>query len=209
MPEFITYSKFYTQQDSRLLTDLLDTHQIQYLVEHEVNQLDNIYIGESMDPMFVVKVTRNDFRKVSELLTGQADADFQHPGFTYYLHDYATNELADIIRDPNTWNAYDLRMAECILQQRIDYKQPIKPDISTAYKAEKLELQSLLLGYVLALLTIGGIVFGLSLTQAKRTLMNGQTVPMYDHQTVEHGKRMIVIGLLTTILAVIARLLWN
>ena len=56
MPEFLTYSKFYTNEDAEYFTEILNKAGIEFKIEHEREVLDKIYVGETSDPMFLVKI---------------------------------------------------------------------------------------------------------------------------------------------------------
>jgi hypothetical protein len=209
MEQFLTYSRFYTIEDSGVMTALLDQMGIQYQLDHEVNQLDKIYIGETLDPMFVLKLPKNQFQKVTELLAKQARQDFEIPGFTHYFQSYEVSELEEIINNPNEWNGYDLEIAELLVKQKdktsFNTKTPMK--FSESYKPENVELKWITLGYILCFLTFFGIFFGLAITQAKKTLQNGETVNIYDKTTIGHGRNMIILGSILTVYVLLLKVL--
>jgi hypothetical protein len=61
MDQFATYSKFYDAEDASFLLGLLKEKEIPYETAEERNQLDHIYLGESLDPMFAIKIPREKF----------------------------------------------------------------------------------------------------------------------------------------------------
>jgi len=208
MPQYGIYSRFYTEEDSAILTSLLDQKKIPYEIEREINQLDTIYLGESLDPMVVVKLPKNQFGQVTELLATQAKIDFDKPDFTHYLVSYEISELEEIARNPNEWNGYDLQITELLLQKNHTAAPGSKSSLKfiTSYRPERIETKWIVLGYLLCFLTIVGIFFGLAIIQAKKTLQNGETVNIYDKTTLAHGYRMIVIGGMLTAFVVLSKL---
>ena len=64
MPEFLTFSKFQSNEDARELTSLLENSKIEFTVELERNPLDQIYTGASLDPLVAVKIPQD--RKLAE-----------------------------------------------------------------------------------------------------------------------------------------------
>jgi hypothetical protein len=56
MAQYITYTKYYAPEDAQFLITLLQQHNIPYSFQHEVNQLDKVFIGEPVDPMFELKI---------------------------------------------------------------------------------------------------------------------------------------------------------
>ncbi len=209
MTSYAVFSRFYTADDSALLTGLLDQHAIPYTLDHEVNPLDTVYVGESPDPMFVLRLPPDRFKQVTGLLAAQARQDFNQPGFTHYFMEYDIPELEAVVNDPNDWNGYDLQMAELVLAQ----KNPSANDTgklstySSSYQPEKIKPKWLVLGYMLCFFPLIGVFIGLSVIQAKKTLSNGETVNLYDKDSLWHGRVMVAAGAAFTVVAVISRMM--
>jgi hypothetical protein len=208
MQKLLPYSKFQTPGDAAFLIGLLKQNNIAYEFTHEVNQLDNIYIGETLDPMFELKIHQSDFYKVSELLGKQAIDDYQTGSLDHYFNSLDSEDLHEIINNPNEWNAYDLQIARLLLTDKFHVNSDEKIDVEliSAHKPEVMPQKWILIGYLLSLLTIVGIFIGLSITQAKKTLSNGQTVHIYDKTTIVHGKNMVVVGSITACIYLIFKL---
>jgi hypothetical protein len=85
MAQYATYTKYYAPEEAQFLMTLLQQHDIPYALEHEVNQLDKVYIGETVEAMFVLKVPNNRFNDVHALLAEQAKADMARPDFEHHL----------------------------------------------------------------------------------------------------------------------------
>jgi len=68
MTEFGTYAKFYSAEEAEPLLLLLASNNIPFHISKEVNQLDAIIIGNSMDPMFIVSIPPECFTEVNELV---------------------------------------------------------------------------------------------------------------------------------------------
>jgi hypothetical protein len=200
MQKLLTYSRFQTPGDAEYLIGLLKQNDIPYILTHEVNQIDNIYIGESLDPMFELKIDQSDFHKVSELLAKEAINDYKTGSPDHYFNLLDAEELREIIQNPNGWNAYDIQTARLLLSDRSDmlFDQKGNVELTAAHKPEMISQSWILMGYLLSVLTIVGIFIGLSITQAKKTLSNGQTVYIYDNATIAHGRNMVLLGTITT-----------
>jgi len=195
MPEHRTYARYYTREDAEDIISLLQENGISYSLRHEVNQLDNIYIGEALSPMFALQIAVQQFPNVTQLLTEQAEKHSNDPDFEHPFQLWEQDELEEVLRYPNDWNAYNLQVAKIILQKNNDSLSRVETLLfSEKYKPESISLQWICLGYLLCSLTICGIFFGLSITQAKKTLQDGKVVKMYDKHTISHGRAMILIG---------------
>ena len=92
MAQNATYTKFYAPEDAQFLITLLQQHHIPYSLEHEVNQLDKVYLGESIDPMFALKIPTDRFSDVNGLLAEQAKFDMLQPGFEHILQSSTIEE---------------------------------------------------------------------------------------------------------------------
>jgi hypothetical protein len=202
MAQYATYTKFYSPDDAQYLIALLQQHNIPYQLEHEVNQLDKVYIGEGVDPMFALQIPVDRFTDVNGLLAEQAKFDMLQPGFEHILQSSSIEELREIISDPSSWNAYDVQVAASLLSEKTHeaVTAPLNDDIT--YKPVKLELIWVILGYLACLLgasyffflAIGGFLAGLVVNQAKKTLKNGSTVKMYDRSSRLHGRIMMILS---------------
>ena len=118
MTQYATFTRFYDPEDAQYLISLLQEHAIPYQLEHEVNQLDRVYIGGSVDPMFALQIPNDRFTDLNGLLAEQARFDMLDPGFEHILQSSTTEELRDIINDPGSWNAYDVQVAASLLAER-------------------------------------------------------------------------------------------
>lgn len=84
MPELLTYAKFFTHDEARPLAELLERASITVSIEKERNQIDSIYIGETLDPMIALKIPAEDFTKANEVVASYTgDASFAAPDETY------------------------------------------------------------------------------------------------------------------------------
>ena len=170
---------------------MLDQHGIPYETDKEINQLDNIYLGDALDPMIVVKLARDRFTDVTGLLAAQAETDFQQAGFTHYFQSFEAADLKEVLQQPNDWNGYDVRLLPYCCRRKYNMVMPtaVPAVFSDTYKPESIDNKWIVVGYMLCALTILGIIFGLSITQAKKTLQNGETVPIYDTSAIWARKK--------------------
>ena len=199
MSEFLIYSKYYTAEDAAFITSKLKEAGIAFRLDQDKNQLDDIIIGHNLDPMFVLKIRQENFAQVNDLIASEANADEATP---YYLDEFSDAELVNIINTTNEWNAFDINYARQLLVSRgiMEPGQKIKYGSADDYKAQKLETQWLIPGYLMSCFTLVGIFIGLSLMNARKTLPNGHQVKLFDSNTRFHGKIMLCIGIITSLL---------
>ena len=209
MAQNATYTKFYAPEDAQFLITLLQQHNIPYSLEHEVNQLDKVYLGESIDPMFALKIPTDRFSDVNGLLAEQAKFDMLQPGFEHILQSSTTEELREVLNEPTSWNAYDVQVAASLLAEKTQVQVTVPLNVTATYVPMKLELIWIILGYLCCLLgasyffylAIAGFLAGLVVNQAKKTLKDGSIVKMYDKKSRLHGRIMMALGAICTVLS--------
>jgi hypothetical protein len=202
MSELLTYGTYHTEEEAKDLTDLLETMQIRYEVERHKNALDKIYIGDDLSPMIAVKIKSNDFEAVNTALRLQAKNYTQAIDPGYYLLHFSNDELIAVIQNDNEWNAFDQGLAEKLLSERQVAYDPAKVNSpgEAVVKPYTIAPQYLVLEYLLSMLApYAGIIIGLATIAAFRTLRNGTKVKMYDDPSRNHGRILLVIGVIRTL----------
>jgi hypothetical protein len=205
MSQYGTYLKFYSPDDAQFLIEILQPRNIPYKLEHEVNQLDKVYIGESIDPMFALQIPTVHFNEVNNLLAEQARADMAQPGFEHLMQSYSAEELQEIINEPAGYNAYDVQVATSLLAQIAPGKVPLPLPNTDTFVPYKLETIWIVLGYLVGILgafyfffAIAGFFAGLVVHQSKKRLKDGTTVKMYAPTSRMHGRNLMLLSVLTT-----------
>jgi hypothetical protein len=211
MSNYATYTKFHSPEQAQFLITLLQQHHIPYLFEHEVNPLDKVYIGDTLDAMFVLQIPTNRFIDVNGLLAEQAKADMAQPIFEHVLQSCSTPELREILADPTNWNAYDLQVAATLLAEQTKGQVAVAFNDADSFVPAKLELIWIILGYIVSLLgasyffylAAAGFLAGLTVNQAKKRLKNGTTVKMYSQSSRAHGRNMMILSTVCMVISFI------
>lgn len=68
------------------------------------------------------------------------------------------------------------------------------------YEPERLGKTWIVFGYIFSLLAIAGILGGLAIITSSKRLADGKKVKLYDNHTIRHGKTMLVIGVISSLL---------
>ncbi len=221
MSDLLTYTRFYSLNEAKPLIELLEKENIPYKIDHEINQLDSVYIGQSLDPMFALKIPQDQFSKLNFILGDKAEES--HIDSDYYLFSFTDDELKSVIQEPDEWNAFDRSLAQKILMERKVDIPKIVPASAQKYQPEKLNTQWVILGYILGifpflqivntrlleisyalcLVPISDIFFGLAIVNGRKTLSSGEKVFIYEQGTKRHGYNFIILGCIGTLLQVI------
>ncbi|WEK36340.1 MAG: hypothetical protein P0Y53_02405 [Candidatus Pseudobacter hemicellulosilyticus] len=210
MKEQLTYARFHTREDARLLLDVLSKLAIPYTVEEAAPILDKIYVGEQLDPMIAVKIPADQFERVNKAMIEAARPLLDELNPDYYLFSFSEQELKDVLSHPDEWNYLDQALAEKLLrEQQITFEPAeIRPIAVKAIAPMRLALPWIVVGYLLSIYYFPvGVFLYLGTRFAKRTLADGARIPMFDEYTRRHAFYMLVVNLLV-ISYFVARIVW-
>jgi hypothetical protein len=203
-PEYATYNKYYSPEEAQFLITLLQQQAIPYTLEHEVNQLDKVYLGETIEAMFALKVPGNRFNDIHALLAEQAKADFAQPGFDHYLQSYSAAELQEFLNDPIGWNPYDSQIAKMLLAEKTGEEETVQPvSAPLDFEPVKIDKKYITLAYIACFLGLTTYVYfgatgffaGLAINQAQKTLQNGNTIKFFKEEDRKHGRNIMFLSI--------------
>jgi len=202
MANYLTYSKFYTEAASEELSGFLAKHHIDYIIERDKDVLDKIYIGESLDPMVLLKIKDTDFTIVNDLVKNEFVVDISRVDTSYYLLNFSDNELQDVVNSPAEWNYFDRALAMQLLRQRnVPLVETHLVEQLVKYTPTRISMPLLLLEYIGSIGFIYvGIVIGLGTLLATKTQPNGRSAKMFDQFTRQHGIALLCIGVVRTLI---------
>jgi hypothetical protein len=198
MSDFVTYLRFHTQGEASPILHLLDNSGINYKVESEKNILDNIYLGDSFDPMITLKIPPSDFERANGLLEKNADTDITQLNPDYYLLQFSNEELMDVVIHPGEWNYFDTALAKRLLAERnIPVPGFLPPE--DHYTPLRLAPVWIIMEVLLSIFfSFAGIIIGIATLAATKTLPSGRRVRIYDEVTRTNARVIIVIGIIVT-----------
>jgi len=195
----LTYSRFQDEAAAAGFRALLEQAGIRYRLEKEIAYPDKVYFGQTLDAVYALKLAPEDFPKMNALLAAQAREDSKHPDPEYYLYSFTVSELKAVVDHPQEWNPYDVELAKLLLEQQGASVVSATPHILEAtYEGERVKPYWLVLGYIAALFSVPGVFIGAGIRSARKTLANGESVPLYDTHSRNHGTAIFVIGLFMT-----------
>lgn len=200
--EFIVFEKSNDQGTVLALANLLEQNNIKYILEDSTINMP--FVNTDLAKIFIIKLKKDDFAKVESLQKEIALAEIEAVNKNHYLFDFSEEELIEIIKKPDEWNAFDILLAKKILKDR---GIEISPETSESFKKERQEelekpekeaLVWIYLGYIFA--SMGGalgILIGWTLWKLKKVLPNGDKVYTYTESDRKHGRRMFIIGIIS------------
>lgn len=200
--ELSLYKKFSEQERFNAVVEILKENGIEHSVTEDRESLDSLYGDKHFKHLFFVKIKKEDFEKVDNLLLSQASQHLESVEKEHYLFSFTNEELHDIISKPDEWNEFDFLLAQKILQDRgisIDQAKikKLKDErIRELAKPDEKGRVWIVIGYFSAMLGgILGILIGWHLSTFKKTLPNGQKVFGYTTTDRSHGNRILILGI--------------
>lgn len=200
--ELITYKTFYKQEQVNALVALLKENGIEYRITQERESLDSLYGDKVFKRQYFVKIRKEDFATVDSLLIDQSRKLLETVEKDHYLFSFTNEELYDVISKPDEWTPLDYVLAQKILADRgqpIDEKKisQLKNErIKELAKPDKKNREWIYAGYLFAFLGgLLGIFIGWHLRTFRKTLPNGERFHEYDADDRNHGKRILILGI--------------
>jgi hypothetical protein len=201
MSDFITYQKFWSMDEAMELIHLLKENDIEFEVVDNSISVDVTFVP-NRDREKEVKLRKEDFAKVDELLEKVAESNLENVDKDHYLFQFSQAELLEIIQKPDEWSKDDFLLAKHILTTQ---GITITSDQVKELKEQRLEKLAepesgnalwTFIGYVLALSGgILGILIGWHLMNFKKVLPNGERVYVYTKTARKHGRIIVVLGI--------------
>ncbi|RAV97971.1 hypothetical protein [Pseudochryseolinea flava] len=208
--EYNTYKEYTDQEQVDALVEILEEHQIKYLVTSDRDSLDGLYGKNSYKKNFSVKIQPEDFAKVDVILRQLNEGVVTDVEKDHYLFGFSDNELVDVLAKADEWNEFDYVLARKILADR---GQKVSDERIHQLKEERITLLAkptpiwsgwIVLGYAFAFLGgFFGLFTGWHLNKSTKILPNGQRIFTYDDNVRSQGKQMMVISAVMITLAVI------
>jgi hypothetical protein len=207
---YLTFQKFNDPALAEAIAEQLHAGGIDSRVENENALLDATLIGNDLGSTIHLKISPDDFAKANTVLENYYRQQIEATEPDYYLLSFTDEELMDIVRKPDEWGHFDHALAKKLLldrghkvtaaeleqfhQQRLTELK--KPDISHPIL--------IFLGYLTAIAGgLFGFVLGAVLVTSKKILPDGQRVFMYPLSERRHGRRILIISVISIILWVL------
>lgn len=213
------FQRFSDPALAHALKDKLEGFGINAVVVKDAPLLDEVWVGTSSQQDYYVKIAGADFVKAHTLLEDyyRKEIDSIEPG--YYLFEFSTAELQDIISNPQEWGPLDYQLAKKLLNEKGIVIPESKSSILAAEHLEQLSRHSdgsslkligvVFIGYVtLSLISMLLtqrynfpyssmliLLVGSHLAWGRKTLPNGNQLPLFKETDRKAGKIIFGTGL--------------
>ncbi|MEE1946293.1 hypothetical protein VRU48_14305 [Pedobacter sp. KR3-3] len=211
---FLTYQKFNDQAAASELAQFFGENGLAYELEDSSINFDVSFAYSELNKEFRVKLRSTDFKRADELLQELSQKSIELADESHYLYQFSDEELMGILQKPDEWNAFDIVLAQHILQER---GKEVSKEALAQLRSERLSYLRepeqasrfwIFAGYFCAILGGGlGMFIGWHLIYHKRTLPNGESVFAYTSNDRKDGNIIFVISIISVILVIAYKVL--
>lgn len=208
--EFVTFRVFADQDIARDFASILDNNNLPYRVEEDALSFDVSYAFNPLNKDYRIRLRQEDFDRATEIFNKYFNDQLDTLPADYYLFEFTTLELKEIITKPDEWGNLDYMLAQKLLSERgetvtanelASLKLKRKVELS---KPEKTDWFMTVMGYILSVfLPLIGVIVGLMISSSKKTLPDGQVVFTYNADQRFHGKVIIAISIVGIVMVAI------
>lgn len=222
--EFVSYKKFTNQIEVNDIVDVLKENKIEFQIQN--NSLPNLFISNNeLNNEFKLKLRKEDFAKVDQLLIDIAEKQITSISNDYYLFEFNDDELLDIIKNKDEWGIFDYILAKKILTDH-GVELTMETLLSVNEKRikelgeEKRDIKMVLFGFAFTLISYSilfkseyisfsllatgvGSVFGYILNYHEITLPNGIRKLVYTKTYRLNGKIILLLNIALIVIVLI------
>jgi len=210
---YLTFKKFPDVQSARGLQHFLIDNGIECVLADTSAQLGSAMAGE-LNKEYEVQLKQEDFERAEKLIEAYAEKQIDDLPDDYYLLTFTDEELYEVVLKHDEWSEFDYVLARRLLSERgktideAEIKKLREQRIEDLSQPEGNQQGWVIAGYVLGLLGgFFGVITGYVLLTAKKTLPNGQVVPMYSTSDRRHGKTILILSIAVFVVSLAAKIL--
>jgi hypothetical protein len=201
MNEFLTFQRYNDKALAEELISILKEKDIECEIEDNLSYFDPSYANNEFNKEISIKLRKEDFDEVHDILIEKANTDSEKIDKSYYLFEFTDDELIEIVSKPDEWSHFDYSLSLKLLKER---GMEINPNLARTLRKNRIKELSkpetgakiwIIFGYVSAL--IGGVIgifMGLHILTHKKVLPNGDKVYAFEETDRKHAFYMVIVG---------------
>lgn len=206
----IVFKSLSNIEEAEKIGEELALHHIAYEIESPPQLLDRNFIGEQPMPEHYIKLLPSDFTRANEIVESLYKKIAATVGKDYYLYDFSDEQVLDVVNHKSEWGDLNYYVALEILAKRgIPYDKQFTNALeeeAAAIVPQPAKPFYLFLAYIILAISflsihpafsIVGLIAGLFLYGATKTLKNGTRIPYYDPNSRKNGMIMIAVSILS------------
>ncbi|MFD2918349.1 hypothetical protein ACFS6H_01430 [Terrimonas rubra] len=206
----IVFKSLSNIEEAEKIGEELALHHIAYEIESPPQLLDRNFIGEQPMPEHYIKLLPSDFTRANEIVESLYKNIAATVGKDYYLYDFSDEQVLDVVNHKSEWGDLNYYVAlEILVKRGIPYDKQLTnvlEEEAAAIVPQPAKPFYLLLVYIILAVSfirpypyfsIGGLIVGLFLYGASKTLKNGTRISYYNPNTRKNGMIIIAVSILS------------
>lgn len=202
--KYLKFRRVLDRVQGNELRDLLADHQIDSDLADISTQFDINNVGGISHTQFEVQIAAENFKKAEQILEENAKKMVLQLDSSHYLYTFSTEELYDVLKKPDEWGATDYLLTKKILQEQGEdvndvYLKKLREDRIDSLRRPLYDNWLWIgFGYLCAVSVdiVLGVIIGLVIWSAKRTLPNGETAYYYSKSNRNHARVIVPLGMI-------------
>ncbi len=188
------------------IISILKKNNIQFKVEDTRKNFDASFSLSEVNKPILIFLNPMDFEKANKFIDHEMIIDEDKINKNHFLYSFSNEELLNVVKNPNEWHPFDLKLAKKILNKKnisVNEEEILinqkKKELENN-QPEKSDLMTILLGYVFSLLGgLFGIGIAIFLITNKKTLTTGKKIHTYTKSDRDHGYKMLILSIIMLI----------
>jgi hypothetical protein len=212
--QYLTFKVFPDSETAKDFSEVLKQANIPYYIEEDVVNFDPSYANNQFNKDYRLKLRQQDFSRANEVLEEYFKKQLEQIDKDYYLFSFSDEELQDILAKPDEWGHLDYLLATELLKRR---GKEVNPQQTQELRESRLielaepvtvKSSSIVLTYIFGFLFFpAGLFIGWNWANAKKTLSNGERVPMFTTSIQKHGIRIFIVAFGIMIVTIVGRIM--
>ncbi|MEL6941206.1 MAG: hypothetical protein AAFO82_00935 [Bacteroidota bacterium] len=215
--DYQTYRSFHSREEAMAFVELLEQHDIPYMLEGSSTVIDKAIVGEGFIPKVFLKILTPDFKKVNSFIEENLKNIDYSDIDDHYLIQLDNAELMEIFEKPDEWSIEDVSIARVILEHRgtvldeVEIRESRTKRLAEIRKGKKgtpiwmiLYGLGIVLGMFVSLIfLIAGIGMGYYYTYGKSVDPDGQKYYVFDESTRNYGAIIFYGGITFLVVTIV------
>lgn len=215
MPDqYLTFKTFPGNDTAQDFATVLKQADLPYIIEEDAVVFDPSYANNQFQKDYHLKLRQQDFARANQVLEDYYKAQLGDVDKDYYLFSFSDEELQDILAKPDEWGHFDYQLAKKLLEERGKEVRPQQVEklwnsrVTELSAPEVVKSSSIVINYIVAVFFFPvGLLIGWHWINAKKTLPNGNWVPIYAAHVQKHGVCIFVIALVMLLVTILGKIM--
>ncbi|MDH7462268.1 hypothetical protein QEG73_13300 [Chitinophagaceae bacterium 26-R-25] len=213
---FVTFQRFNDPELANATAEKLKENNIEALIENGRQFFNPNFANNAVEADIELKLKQSDFARAEKIIESLYNESIDNVDKDYYLFEFTTAELKEIISKPDEWGKFDYQLAQKLLKERgVDLSEAKISSLKEQRTKQLAEPESvssnwIIAGYILPFIFgFPGIVFGWIIAYSKKSLPDGQKVFIYNNKARAHGRRIFRISLIVVGLTLLGKFIYG